>query len=190
MSARKKRKIIDHLTECPACREEFRLYSDLQKFPLREYLGGADSEAAGPQQARRHAAFPLWRFAAVAVGAFLIISTAVLVMKNNEISETERVGAAGIALVSPVSSLPVSEELVFRWEAFEEAQYYIVELFDEDLLPLWASSPVKDTQIRLPHDRRFANEAGAVCFWMVTAYSDSAKIGESRLARFKIASKR
>jgi hypothetical protein len=188
VSARKKKKIIDHLSECPTCQEEFRLYFDLQKFPLDKHLVRVDGDAAGPPQARRHAALPLWRFAAIVAGACLILSAIILLMKDTEISETERTGKAGIVLVSPAFSLAVSEELVFRWEAFGHAQYYIVELFDEDLLPVWTSSAVKDINVRPPSKERLNLKTGAVYFWMVTAYSDAAKIGESRLARFKVTS--
>jgi hypothetical protein len=120
----------------------------------------------------------------------LITSAVILFLNDAEISETERAGAAGIALVCPASSVAGPEELVFRWEAFNRAEYYIVELFDEDLLPVWNSHHIDGIQVRVPSEQRLDMRSGTVYFWMVTAYSEGIKIGESRLARFKIAAKR
>lgn len=186
---RKKKKVIDHLSECSTCREEFRLYFDLQKFPLGERHAGDYGETDVADKFRRQKALFIWRFATIVVGACLIFSSIMLFIKDAEISETERAGAMGIMLVSPVRSLAGSEGLVFRWEAFGDAQYYIVELFDEDLLPVWVSPPVKEVYIQPPAELCANMGAGAVYFWMVTAYSNAAKIGESRLARFKVTAK-
>jgi hypothetical protein len=188
-STRKKKRIIDHMSECPACREEFRLYFNLQKIPIDTFPSAADSQAAGTAKARRPPGLPLWRFAAIVMGACLILSAIVLLIRNTEISEVERTGATGIALVYPTSSHIGSEELVFRWEAFDPSQYYIIELFDESLLPVWVSPPIKDVQARPPSEKVRDLRIGTVYFWMVTAYSGAAKTGESRLARFEVTAK-
>lgn len=187
--ARKKKKIIDHLSDCPTCREEFRLYFDLQKFPLEEHLFGASPMSGCPHGARRHPAIPLLKYAAIVVGACLITSAVILFLNDAKISETERAGAAEIVLVSPLSSIAGPEELVFRWEAYSRADYFIVELFDEDLLPVWDSQHVDGIQVRVPSEQQLDMRHGTVYFWMVTAYSEGIKIAESRLARFKIAAK-
>jgi hypothetical protein len=124
------------------------------------------------------------------VGACLITSAVILFLNDAEISETERAGAAGSALVCPASSVAGPEELVFRWEAYNRVEYYIVELFDKDLLPVWNSHHIDGIQVQVPSEQRLDMRSGAVYFWMVTAYSEGIKIGESRLARFKIAAKR
>jgi hypothetical protein len=187
-SARRKRKIIDHLSECPTCREDFRLYFDLRKFPLEDHLFGASRPAGSTHEARRQPTLRA-RFAAVVMGACLITSAVIMLLNDAKILETERAGVSGIVLLSPGSSVSGFEELVFRWESFDHATYYIVEVFDEDLLPVWISPHVEDIQVRGPSEQGLEMRRGGAYFWMVTAYSEDTKIGESHLARFRIAEK-
>lgn len=188
-STRKKRRIIDHLSECPACREEFRLYFDLQKTPVDALPSPSTSQVAGTTKARRSPALALWRYAAILMGVCLIFSAIVLLIRNTDVSEVERAGTTGVALLYPTTSHIGSEELIFRWEAFTPSQYYIVELFNEALLPVWTSTPIKDVQVRPPSDKSLDMSTGTVYFWMVTAYSKADKTGESRLARFEVTAK-
>jgi hypothetical protein len=91
----------------------------------------------------------------------------------------------------PVSFVPVgaqaaSKGLLFRWKEFPSAQHYVLELFDEALLRVWVSPPLHDRQVQLPDNMRWEIKPGSSYYWMVTAYSGQARIGESRLANFKI----
>jgi len=188
-SARKKRTIIDHLSECTACREEFRLYFDLQRTPVDVLPSPSTSQVAGTTKARRSPVLALWRYAAIVIGVCLIFSVIVLLIRNTDLSEVERAGTTGVVLLYPTTSHIGSEQLVFRWEAFAPSQYYIVELFDEALLPIWVSTPIKDVQARPPSNESLDMSTGTVYFWMVTAYSRIDKTGESRLARFEVTAK-
>jgi hypothetical protein len=86
----------------------------------------------------------------------------------------------------PTSSHKSPEKLTFRWQEFLSSKYYILELFDETLLPIWASPPIYDIQVQLPSEIYPKIKAGSSYFWMITAYSGEAKTGESRLARFAV----
>lgn len=183
---RKKKRIVDHLSECPACREEFRLYLELQKAHAGSPARARREPAEREPKTRRLTALPSWRYAAIAAGACLILSAVILFLRDTKIPEAERAAATGIALVSPESSHDGSRELVFRWRAFSPSHHYIVELFDEALLPVWVSPPIKDVQARFPSGQAPPLKSGSVYFWMVTAYADGGKTGESRLARFTI----
>jgi hypothetical protein len=189
-SRRKKKRIIDHLSDCSYCREEFNLFFHLQTIPWdtqraavsRKVLGSPDDipRAAGPN------VFPLWRYAALVLGFGLIVSILLLFFQKWELVEVQRTEGPGVVLVSPVAAQAVSKELLFRWKELPSAQYYILELFDEALLRVWVSPPLYDRQVQLPDNEGRGIRPGASYFWMVTAYSGQAKIGESKLAIFKI----
>jgi hypothetical protein len=185
-SRRKKKKIIDHLSECRDCREEFSLYLELNK------LGGdptaiiARATTLKAPRALRLSSVPRWRTAAVAVGLSLVLA-GLFLFRNGEMPEAERNPTpTGIVLVEPLATRVVPDEIVFRWKALASAQHYILELFDETLQPLWVSPPVRDIETRLPADLAHSLKARASYFWMVSGYSGSSKIGESRLARFEV----
>jgi len=177
-SGRNKRRIIDHLSECPYCREEFELL-----FRLRHGGSLEDRPARSPD------VFPLWRLATLFVGFGLIISVLLVLFRSQEIPDTERAGASAVVLSYPVSSHLISNQLVFRWEEFPSTQYYIVELFDEALLPIWVSPPIYGTQVRLPPGIGEKIKLKTSYYWMVTGFFMSERTGESTLARFTVEDK-
>lgn len=178
-SGRNKKRIIDHLSECPYCREEFELL-----FKLEHGVSLEDHP-----EARSPSVFPLWRFATLFVGFGLIISVLLLLFRSQEIPDTERAGSSAVVLSYPVSSHLISDQLVFRWEEFPSTQYYIVELFDEALLPIWTSPPIYGTQARLPPEIGEKIKLRTSYYWMVTGFSIAERTGESTLARFTIQDK-
>jgi len=175
-SKRNKMRIIDHLSECPYCREEFELL-----FRLKH--GGSLEDRPG---ARSPSFFLLWRFASLLIGFGLIISALLLFFRTQEIPDTERAGSSNVVLSYPVTSHFLSDQFVFKWEEFPSTQYYIVELFDEALLPVWVSPPIYGTQARLPPGIGGRIKSQTSYFWMVTGFSGEAKTAESTLARFTV----
>src|SRR5512139_2750225 len=112
-SRRKKKKIIDHLSECGDCREEFRLYLELNK--LAEATSPSLSHAPTDKAPRVPplSSGSLWRYAAITVGLGLILS-GIFLLKKGEIPEAERSPAGtGIVLVEPVAARVQPEEIVF-----------------------------------------------------------------------------
>jgi hypothetical protein len=189
-SRRKKKRIIDHLSECSYCREEFELYFRLQSIPGDAGQAPVNPEAADDfSPTARLAAFPIWRYAALVLGFGLIISILMIFFRGWELSEVQRTEGPSVVLVSPVAAQAALKELAFRWKEFPSAQYYILELFDEALLPVWVSLPLQDRRLTLPDDIGRKIRPGRSYFWMVTAYSGQAKIGESSLASFRILEK-
>ena len=74
--------------------------------------------------------------------------------------------------------------LKFRWVEIKDSDYYIVELYDETLLPIWRSEKIFNNEIDLPKqilDRLVKNKK---YFWMLTAYFPDGKKIESRLEYF------
>ncbi len=185
-SRRKKKKIIDHLSECGDCREEFRLYLELNNFGDDRRMDLAPALSKKVSRAPHLSSVALWRYAVIAVALGLVVAGLVLLRKG-EIPEVERNPAErGIVLVEPLSGTIRPDGTVFRWRELVSAQHYLLELFDETLLPVWVSPPLRKTETRLPEDIARALKAGASYFWMVSGYSESSRIAESRLARFEV----
>ena len=89
-----------------------------------------------------------------------------------------------IILEYPTVSHNITDKLIFRWNPYASARYYILELFDDALLPVWTSGKTEVPHIHFPEEARSILQPGKAYFWMVTAYSGTDDIKESKLARF------
>ncbi len=189
-SKRIKKLVVDHLSECPCCREEFKLYNDLQQ--LHRTLH--QSEAEGPRIESLYIppgdghpnTRPLWSYASILLGLAFISSVLLLFFQSTDISVIQRNQSKVVILTHPQSSHDISEELTFRWKELPSAQEYVLELFDETLLPLWTSPRIQNHQFKPPSELNRKIEAGRCYYWMITAYSGPVKTGESKLTKFVV----
>jgi len=189
-SNRNKKKIVDHISECSYCREEFMLLFELQKAES-DPVGERDTNPRGdPRQGKakgRGPGYPLlWRYACVLIGFGLALTSFFILVQNDEISEVQRTPRTGILMLSPEIDQAISGPLVFRWLGNPDAEYYILELFDEALLPVWTSDKIRDIQVDLPSEIDLKLRPRRSYFWMITAYSQDSRMNESKLVRFTI----
>lgn len=176
-SVRKKKRIIDHISGCSFCHEEFMMLFEIQKSEPDE-LGALSQGRSGRP--------PLWQFACVLLGLGLVMTSFFVSVHQKDLSTIERSAEAGLTLLDPKADQSVSGPLVFRWRGRSASDYYILELFDDALLPIWTSDRVPEFQTALPPEIRATLRPGRSYFWMVTAYLQGAKTEESQLGRFII----
>lgn len=189
-SRRKKRRIIEHVARCPLCREEFMMLVE------RRASQPVAAEVAPPSRTREYRALAgadrvqrpkvIWRFAAALLGLGLMVSSLVIVVHQRDRWNVVRNSGATIRLLAPKADHVVSRPPLCRWQARTVADYYVLELFDGSLLPVWTSGPVRESELRLPSDVFAGLVAGQRYFWMVTSYSGQAPTGESPMGRFVI----
>ena len=189
-SQRKKRKIIEHITVCARCREEFMVLIKLQEefTNCNKYsMPGEKTCYEKKKPSSKHAVNPLkWQYAIAFMGVSLIIFSFFIPPHLKRFSASARSNEIGIALLYPKSTTVSSGMVVFSWEKREGAQYYILELFDEVLSPVWTSPNISGTSIELPSEIRLNMRPGVWYHWMVTAFSESINTDESHMGRFKI----
>ena len=128
----------------------------------------------------------LWQYACVLIGLGLAFTSFFVLVQRKELSEVHRTSGTNILTLSPEIDRTLSGPIAFRWLEYPDAEYYVLELFDEALLPVWVSERIRGAQINIPPDVRSRLEFGQPYFWMVTAYAQETMLGESRLARFII----
>jgi hypothetical protein len=187
-SLRNKKKIIGHITDCSYCREEFDLLLDLQRYQassitvINETSSTASStDKLGAINIRRRF---MWRYAYFLFGLVLILSAYYLIVQQNNLTEVKRASEQRILLITPTHVHTFPKPLIFRWKEQSASQYYILELFDNSLLPVWTSQKILDVQIQLPDEVLSRLHSGHYYFWMITAFSSTQKISESELMRF------
>jgi hypothetical protein len=187
---RKKKRIVDHVSECPFCREEFLLLFEIQRSSpslsnIRDTKAHYGPQTGTPIRSEpNHLRF--WQYACSLLGLGLVISSLFLIVKQKDLSEVERTARTELILLSPKTGESVSRPLIFRWRGRSAIDYYVLELFDEALLPIWTSDKIRDIQVQLPTPIISMLRPGRSYYWMVTSYSKGSETNESRLAHFRI----
>jgi hypothetical protein len=189
-SVRDKKRIIDHISACSYCRDEFMLLVELRRAeaePLAEEGEALPSELRPKITKGKGPRHPLlWQYASVLIGLGLAFTSFIVLVQRKELSEIRRTSGGGILTLAPEIDQALSGPIVFRWLADPDAEYYVMELFDRALLPVWVSEKIHGTQMSIPPEVRSRLEYGQAYFWMISAYAQEAVIKESRLARFSI----
>jgi hypothetical protein len=105
---------------------------------------------------------------------------------QKELSTIERSAGTNLTLLNPRDDQSLTGPPVFRWQGRYTSDYYVLELFDDALLPIWTSDKVRELQIPIPPEVFATLLTGRSYFWMVTAFLQGTKTEESRLRRFII----
>jgi hypothetical protein len=74
--------------------------------------------------------------------------------------------------------------LIFRWEKVNHSKFYILELFDQALAPVWKSDSITAESAALPGELAGTLEVNRPYFWTVTAYLTNGEKISSRLEKF------
>jgi len=192
--------IIDHISRCSVCFSEFEVLLEV----LRQEKGFIqevekrllNSDRPGHQRESRQkilgrlldwrAFVPRfsWR-TALFLGGFILASFFMAKFIIFQPSDTFRSESlAGVKLVDPVSEKVAKAALVFRWKRVDHSKFYILELFDRALAPVWNSDKITVESAVLPKKLAMTLEVNRPYFWMVTAYLANGEKISSRLEKF------
>jgi hypothetical protein len=192
-SLRYKKNIISHVTNCSYCREEFELILELQRYQASSSsvinaissTSSTTDNRGNPNIGKRF----MWRYAYFLFGLLLILSAYLLIVQQNSLKELTRTSEQKILLITPTHVHAFPNPLIFKWQELYVSQYYILELFDNSLLPVWTSQKIVGVQVQLPEEVLSHLRSGNYYFWMITAFSSTQKISESELTRFLVLTK-
>jgi len=183
-SRRERKKITSHISRCSSCAREvdFILRTFREETKLFRRLGSV-MEITKPNTFFPR---PAWKYATVLIPTILLISfTIMFLLKTSERSQFRGKSDSYITLEQPINKM-TPEEINFQWSEIPTSEYYVLEIFDKTLYPIWQSNKIIRNKISLP--MKLINHLcqGESCFWMVTAFlPDGTKI-ESSLADFTV----
>jgi hypothetical protein len=195
-SESEKARVVDHITTCSHCHEEFDLFlnisrderglfEDLKKYfpPKKRFLYQLRDLFS------RNGSRFLWKYVSIPLLTALFLTATYFVARlyiAKKEPEARGRPAGPIRLLSPGYDISFDAPLVFKWDELKPADYVIIEIFDEKLLPIWRSQKIRDNFFELPIDAREKIQKAKRYFWMVTAIMpDGSKI-ESSLQEFVI----
>ena len=191
LSIQKKRRIADHISECPYCREEFQMLLESERgglyAGLNEERANSNPTPARSTRVNRHHALPsLWRYASVLLGLCLAIFSVFFIIQQDSRPGVPRANVAALKLISPKADQLLSIPPVFRWEKSLACSTYILEIFDELMLPIWSSGEIQYSEVSLPLEVSQKLVPGKSYYWMVTGFTPDLETKESSLSRFKL----
>jgi len=91
-----------------------------------------------------------------------------------------------IKLIQPVHKKVSKAPILFHWKKMEDAEYYILELFDNRLFPIWRSQKIPANKILLPKDIMESLSPGKSYYWYITGFFPEDRKIESSLEQFQI----
>jgi hypothetical protein len=124
-----------------------------------------------------------WKYAAVATSILLIFLTVTVldVFKKQKFRDDR---TTQIRLIEPVNEHKKKSDILFKWEYKSDSEFFILEIFNESLIPFWESEKIRETCLKLPDKITLRLKKDEVYFWMITAYSPEGRKIESRLEKF------
>jgi len=191
LSEKQKSKIIDHITQCSYCVQEFKFTLQILKDEKNfiEEIGKVLRAKGDPLIARRNKKifFPIlsWKYVSLFIGSIIIIFT-VIIFTNLEKREYRGPNLRQIYLIEPVNKKYSRSPLIFKWGSVKRSEYYVLELFDQTLYPVWKSQRIFKNQVILPLEIATKLKENKTYFWMVTASLHQGGKIESRLEKFTI----
>ncbi len=180
-------RVVDHVSRCGECAREFEfgLETVRAESTLIREIGGQDE----PEPTGRRRPFYLglsWGLASLLVA---VCAAGVLFWKLaiSPARETYRANArTRLELIQPGQDPVRLASLVFRWQPVSDVKYYVVEIYDEALAPLWKSEPVVGNLAALAESLKERLVSGRKYFWMVSAHFAQGDALPSPLREFSL----
>lgn len=185
-SEKKKTKIIDHITNCYYCADEFEFILKALRFEkdmnqlAKKYIETKNKKVLNSRFS--------WRFASMVAGiSILCISITAFIISNTYDNSKYRASTPSqIDLLFPEKIKVPKSSLSFQWENVKDSEYYAFELYDETLYQIWKSEKLFKTNLTLHQDVVSIFDVNKSYFWMVTAFFPNGRKIESQLKEILI----
>ncbi len=203
-SKKKKNRITEHISRCSYCMKEFQFILEIQrdeKKVIQKIAHLFDSHSKknksekkslkNPDVLKKKSLFPFlqktWNRAFFAAGAILIVAggLALYFLIHGGLGQKFRgTNIDHIMLIKPVRNKSARAPIVFHWRKMINSEYYILELFDDTLFPIWKSWKIPENKLELPQDIMESLSSGKNYHWFITGFFPGDRKIESSLEHF------
>lgn len=210
LSERQKTKIVDHITTCPECLQEFEFILQTLRYELKINQETKDfspseekisamrkkfNKIVADLRKRMKLFLPKFSFkygtlivGVTVITAFIFIVFFKIIFFNSNrtpgIDQIRSKTTSQITLIGPLGEIDPSTSLSFKWNKLENTEYYILELFDEALILIWKSEEILKNKYILPENIFKKLGKNKPYYWIITAFSSKEKKAESPLEDF------
>lgn len=185
-SRKHKTRLVDHISRCRYCAEEFEFLVQARRGEkdliqsVGHWLGRKKRDRLRPPLFSRFS----WGLASL-LAVFAVVCVLLLKFMILPAPETYRAGSkAMIELLEPVDTRVPRSNLVFRWKPLPDTEFYVLEIFDEALAPVWKSGEITANQAVPPQEISVGLAVGRTHFWLVTAHLSGGEQVHSSLVEF------
>jgi hypothetical protein len=188
---KKQKKIIAHISECPECFEIAQSFLDVLKREeqFEKEVGMIVKGDAREYPQKKLIAWKRTPLKWVAAIAFGIVSLIVIYRLSlfKPIDDRERGGRTeGIQISQPSTKRIDRNDLIIRWEKFDEIDQYVVEIYDKAFKSIWRSDIINSIDVKLPMRIVQGLEPNESYFIMVSAIIKDGKEISSKMKEFII----
>lgn len=183
--------IIDHLSQCSFCAQEFDFLRKLSswEWELTKELDYARGSQHGHRFNLRKAVSTVSPYFekkyAVILLLVICMITGILIFRRELIRDNGRGKTPPpLELIQPLGRVPVASPLIFKWEHLPSPAAYIIELYDEALNLIWESPKITVKTSTLPASIMGRLAQNRTYYWAVTAYDQNGNKRESELRSF------
>jgi hypothetical protein len=190
-SDNKRNQTLNHVLNCSHCSRDLQFISSTlreQKKLINDIEETIESTRTSNVKAKRPNSFFFnlsWKYAYFLIGAVIIVGLIVLNIPTKDVYRGTNLQS--IRLFSPLGQHYSKSDLLFEWEMVENLDYFILEIFDESLYPIWKSEKISINHLSLPSDALEKLAPNKVYYWEVKAFMTKDRIIESQLQKFEIA---
>jgi hypothetical protein len=189
ISKKRRHQIIDHIFHCVYCHEEFEFALETIR-EEKKFIHDVDTIFQEIKHKKENKFFQFFPFRLSWLYSLILITGVVLItlLVKNITQEHKYRGSESnsVILISPNKNAILKAQLRFEWKDIQNADYYILEIFDESLYPAWESDKIIVNNTLIPEEiiNKFVKKKSY--YWMVTAVLSDGKTFESRLQNFII----
>jgi len=193
-SEEKKTKIVDHITGCYLCSKELEFIVEALRYE-KKMNQIAEELMSKPERnpVSKSSMFKFlpswfkWGYTSLIVCTLLVFSLTVIFIVSTKFENNKYRGSTQNLVNSAKSTKKIltKSTLAFEWEYVKKADYYVFEIYDETLYPIWTSDRITKNNIFLPSEASLKLEDSRTYYWMVTAFLKNGTKNESSLTEFQ-----
>ncbi|MGB3862991.1 MAG: hypothetical protein WBF32_04890 [Candidatus Aminicenantaceae bacterium] len=188
-SKNRRNRIIDHIFQCAYCHEEFEFALEIIR-EEEKFIDDLSTIIKENNHGKKKKYFQLHPFRPAWIYGFIFIIGVVLIsLFVHNISEEHKYRGAesySVTLITPNKKTVLKTQLEFEWKHVQNLDYFILEIFDESLYPIWKSDKITINHTLLSDEITNRLLKQKTFYWMVTAFLSDGKTIESRLQDFVI----
>jgi hypothetical protein len=177
--------VMDHIDNCASCAREFKaIIAIIQK--EKEFLQQIKDEIPKVKEKKSPWLIRNRPVLAAASAVFLLLAAAVFFLFVNRPAPFNlRSSQSIIEAISPFKTVKASQ-LQFNWESARGTEFYRINIFGDDLGPIWESGKIFVTEWTPGPEIKSRLQSGKTYFWMVTAHRPDGSTRESDLIEFSL----
>jgi len=195
LSKIKRAEILGHILNCYYCSSDFKVVNNSIRFEneLCQFIEKTSCTSHKKKDEFRvpkilHFKINVGKYQVVFVTLFIaiLIISSFLVFHNKENLSMRGLSQSQLEPCCLIKKNQEQLSLYFEWKSLKKADYYYVEIFDDNLSLIWRSKTIFKNCFIFPLELKNVIKKNKKYYWLVTAFLINGKKIESKLLEFSL----